>query len=316
VNLAPAQFQPHWASIPASHDGGLGSRTHGVAVLQDGRIAVLAQAKPAVHIFSADGRLVDYWGDGLGGAHGLTSVLQDGEESLWITDQESGAVGRYDLGGKLLQTIAPPPQSDGPYAPTQVGVAPHSGDIFVADGYGSNIVRRYTSSGRLLSALTGEGSSQRFARPHGLAFDEQGFLYVADRRNRRVVVYNEQGNFHFETHEGLHSPCGITFGRDCVIVPELFGGIKVFDRAFRLLGTYGTNVVQRPVEGWEGQEGWGWPVLPNWPDDLGKDLLSQIETWIAPHACAMASDGTIHVVEWVRGGRITKIVPDVSHRTA
>jgi len=285
-----------------------------VAVLRDGRVAVLAQATPAVHIFDRDGRLVDCWGSGLGGAHGLTCVMQDGEESLWITDQESGAVGRYDLAGQLLQSIAPPSHSEGPYSPTQVGVAPHTGDVFVADGYGSNVVRCYTSSGEWLRTLTGEDSSQRFARPHGLAFDEQGFLHVADRRNRRIVVYNEQCDFQFETDEDLHSPCAITFGRDRMFVPELFGGIKVFDRAFHLLGTYGTNVVQRPVEGWEGQEGWGWPILPNWPDDLSTELPA--ETWIAPHACAAAPDGTIYVVEWVRGGRITQIVAEPCSRTA
>ena len=291
-----------WARIPAEHDHGLGSRTHGVAMLRGGRVAVLAQADPAVHLFDVSGRLTDCWGSGLGGAHGLTCALQDGVESLWITDQTSGHVGEYSLSGKVLRTIAAP-AGVSVYSPTQVAVAPNTRDVWVADGYGSNVIRRYDASGKLLRELAGEAFPGRFARPHGLAFAEDGTLYVADRRNRRMIAYSEQGDYQFHVDGVAHSPCGFAIAGDVLYVPELFGGIKIFNRSLELLREIGKNVVQRPDDGWTGQAGWGWPILPAWPD--GIDANEAAKCWIAPHDVTVSEQGMIYVVEWVSGGRIS-----------
>jgi hypothetical protein len=296
-----------WARIPAEHDHGFGARTHGVAVLRDGRIAVLAQADPALHIFDSEGRLIECWGSGLGGAHGLTSVVQDGVETLWITDQISGHVGEYSLSGQLLQTIEAPPGPQ-PYSPTQVAVAPNTRDVWVADGYGSNVIRRHNSSGQLIAILTGEGSPACFARPHGMAFAEDGTLYVADRRNRRMIAYDEEGKYRFHVDGVAHSPCGFALVSERLYVPELFGGLKIFNRSLELLEEIGSNIVQRPVVGWEGQSDWGWPTLHGWPDQVNRHEAS--DRWIAPHDAAVSSDGTIYLVEWVAGGRISRISSD------
>ena len=294
----------NWARIPAEHDHGFGSRTHGVAILQDGRIAVLAQADPAIHLFDEEGRLTDSWGSDLHGAHGLTHVVEDGSEHLWITDQTSGHVGRYDLYGHLLQTIEPP-ADEHPYSPTQVAVAPNTRDVWVADGYGSNVIRRYDRFGRFIRSHTGKEAPGRFARPHGITFASDGTLYVADRGNRRMIAYDEDGNYRFHRDGIAHSPCGFAIDDDHLYVPELFGGIKVLDRSLMLVEEIGTNVVERPVGGWEGQADWGWPLLASWPDQLGSEGATH--AWIAPHDVAVARDGSLYVVEWVAGGRITCI---------
>ena len=296
-----------WARVPAEHDRGFGSRTHGVAILQDGRIAVLAQADPAMHLFDSEGRLAECWGSGLHGAHGLTHVVEDGVESFWITDQITGHVGQYSLSGRLLRTIEAP--TDGlPYSPTQVAVAPNTRDIWVADGYGSNVIRRYDRSGRWMSSLTGEDAPGCFARPHGLTFAGDGTLYVADRRNRRLIAYDEQGIYRFHVDGVAHSPCGFAIRDERLYVPELFGGIKVFDRSLTLIGKIGRNVVNRPAGGWEGQADWGWPVLSDWPDWMSREAA--IDRWIAPHDVAVSPDGSMYVVEWVLGGRITRVSGD------
>ena len=293
-----------WARIPAKHDGCFGSRTHGVAVLRDGSVAVLAQARPALHLFDADGKLLDAWGDDLGGAHGLTLTEHDGAEAFWITDQTSGEVSKRDLRGKVLCRIEPPSEALRPYSPTGVAVSPADGDVWVADGYGSNVIYRFSTQNCFLGTLTGEEGPGRFARPHGIAFDAKEHAYIADRRNRRILRYDAKGNYVNHVDNTTHSPCGFAFRSGQIYVPELFGELSVLDDSLRKIGSYGRNFEVRPHGGWPRQTGWGWPELIGWPDDLPAE-----NRFIAPHACAVTPGGTIYVVEWVRGGRITRLTP-------
>ncbi|MEO6803777.1 MAG: hypothetical protein ABI197_11120 [Granulicella sp.] len=275
-------------------------------MLRDGNIAVLAQASPALHIFDPSGKLVHAWGEGLGGAHGLTLVEEDGIEYLWITDQISGEVSRRDLKGKVHQRIAPPPATDGIYAPTCVAISPLEHDVLVADGYGSNTIRRYSKNGDLIGTLTGEEGPGTFARPHGIAFHPNGTLWITDRRNKRILVYSSDGKYLFHRDDIAHSPCAFAFHQGRIYVPELFGSLKVLDDALNVSACYGTNYEVHPEEGWPAQQGWGWPELNGWPDDLTPSITSS-NKFVAPHAVAVAPDGTIYVVEWVRGGRIVRL---------
>jgi hypothetical protein len=297
-----------WARIPPEHDAGFGSRTHGVAVLRDGSVAVLAQARPAFHLFASDGTLLEAWGDNLAGAHGLTLTEHDGTEALWITDQTSGEVSKRDLRGKVLCRIELPRAAVQPYSPTWVAVSPFDGNVWIADGYGSNVIYRFSAQHRFLGTLTGEEGPGRFARPHGIAFDAEGNAYVADRRNRRILRYDDKGNYATHVDDITHSPCGFAFGSGRIYVAELFGELTVLDDSLRKIGSYGRNSMVRPAGGWPHQTGWGWPELMGWPDDLPAENCAK-NHFIAPHACAVAPSGTIYVVEWVRGGRITRLAP-------
>jgi hypothetical protein len=306
----------NWACIPPEHDGGLGSRTHGVAILRDGSVAVLAQARPAFHLFASDGTLLDAWGDDLAGAHGLTLTDHDGAEAFWITDQASGEVSKRDLRGKVLSRIELPSVAVQPYSPTRVAVSPADGDVWIADGYGRNVIYRFSAQNRFLGTLTGEEGPGRFARPHGIAFDAAGHAYIADRRNRRILRYNDKGTYVTHVDNITHSPCGFAFSPGRIYVPELFGELSVLDDSLRKIGSYGRNSIVRPKSGWLHQTGWGWPTLVGWPDDLPPENYSE-SRFIAPHACAVTPGGTIYVVEWVRGGRITRLTPrgDVGNPT-
>lgn len=303
--IIPIEWFANWASIPETHDNEQGSRTHGVAVLRNGHVAVLAQASPALHIFDHSGKLVHAWGERLGGAHGLTHIVENDIEYLWITDHISGEVSKRDLVGNRYQRIAAPPAEDGVYAPTCVAVCPESSDIWVADGYGSNMVRRYSKKGEFICKITGEEGPGFFGRPHGIAFHPDGTLYIADRRNKRILVYDNQGRYLFHRDEVAHSPCGFAFHGEHIYVPELFGSLKMLDRSLNVVASYGTNLNVRPERGWPKQPGWGWPELIGWPDDIASD--NAFRMFVAPHSVAVAEDGVIYVVEWVKGGRIIRL---------
>ena len=294
-----------WAEPPATPETLENGRTHGVEVTRSGDVVVFAQTRPALTIYGADGRPKQAWGDDLLGAHGLTLVQEDGEERLWLTDQYSGEVRKTTLDGRVLARIEPP-AVEGEYAPTWVAVNPENGDIWVADGYGTNIVRRYSADSAPLGEINGEEGPGRFQRPHGVAFSPAGELFVTDRRNKRILVYDGEGRCRRWADDITHSPCSFAFHAGLIYVPELFGGLKILDADLHLVAELGANSDVRPAQGWPDQEGWGWPTLEGWPDLAGTPHI-QPGKFSSPHDAAVAPNGDIYVVEWIIGGRITKL---------
>jgi sugar lactone lactonase YvrE len=174
--------------------------------------------------YDRDGNLLTSFGGGmLIWPHG---IHVDREGNVWVTDAraananelqdypgESGkghAVYKFSQGGELLMTLGTPGvagDGTGPLLnePNDVITAPN-GDIYVADGHsgqGANANRntvariaKFDSNGNFLESWGRIGSAPgEFRTPHGLAFDSQGRLFVADRGNVRIQIFDQQGNF-------------------------------------------------------------------------------------------------------------------------
>src|SRR5437868_359136 len=87
-----------------------------------------------------------------------------------------------------------------------VAAVAESGDVWVADGYGRHLVRRFDARGRHVQTLTGEEGVGRFDCPHGVALDRrrgEPELYVSDRANARIQVYDVEGRFRRVVSEGV-----------------------------------------------------------------------------------------------------------------
>jgi len=79
--------------------------------------------------------------------------------------------------------------------PTDVAITP-AGDVFVADGYGNNRVVHFDREGRFVKAWGKMGTGPgEFSLPHSIVVDSRGRLYVADRNNARIQVFDPQGKF-------------------------------------------------------------------------------------------------------------------------
>ena len=79
--------------------------------------------------------------------------------------------------------------------PCDVAIAPN-GDIFVADGHFNNRIAKFTKDGRFVKAWGKRGTGPgEFNVPHTLAFDSQGRLFVGDRGNRRLQIFDQDGTF-------------------------------------------------------------------------------------------------------------------------
>jgi hypothetical protein len=290
-------WHENWASVPGLPSFERERRTHGVAVARSGRVYVFHQAVPAMLVYGADGCLVDCWGD-YPGAHGLTLVEEDGEEFLWLTDQKSVVVEKTTLDGRVVGRIEAPSYADRErYIPTWVAVNERchggNGDIWIADGYGSSRVTKYDGAGNHLSTLDGATGAGRFLCPHGIWFDSRkrpAELYIADRGNHRVQVYDAEGNYQRSFGEDfLTSPDGFASDGNLLILPELRGRITILDANDHLICHLGRNEksCDDPL----------WPdATPLWPGRFN-----------SPHGAASDTAGNIFVVEWRAGGRILKL---------
>lgn len=294
------EWLDQWAQIPDTPAGRNNGRTHAVSVLDDGRIVVFHQAVPGVLFFDADGNLLESWGDRFTGAHGMSLTRRDGKQQLWLVDQSSCEVCRVDLQGNLQQRLEAPPvdqRPNGRYTPTWALDNPENGDIWVADGYGGSAVYRYAADGSYLGKLTGEEGAGRFACPHAIGMGPDNNLYIADRGNHRIAVYDAQGKYLKHRDDVTHSPCCFDFNNGLILVPELRSGIKLLDADLNVVANLGENPILLKDE----TRTEGWPNLKG-TEHVKPGLFN------SPHGGCFAPNGDIYIVEWIVGGRITKLV--------
>jgi sugar lactone lactonase YvrE len=152
----------------------------------------------------------------------------DREDNVWVCDGRikngrGETVMKFSPQGKLLMTLGKPGVAgDGPDAfngPSDVLVAPN-GDIFVADGHGGDTnarIVKLTKDGKFIKAWGKKGSGPgEFDTPHGLAMDSAGRLFVADRGNSRVQIFDQNGKF-LEEWRQFGRPSGIFINKKDVV---------------------------------------------------------------------------------------------------
>ncbi len=157
--------------------------------------------------FDAEGHFIKAFGAGkFLFPHGMTI---DKDDHIWVADGHVGKgigddVLEFDQNGKVLRTLGKPGVAGDGHdtfnEPNAVLIAPN-GDIFVADGHepgpGHNArVVKLDPNGKFLLQWGGHGSGPgQFEMPHALAMDTQGRLFVADRGNNRVQIFDQDGKF-------------------------------------------------------------------------------------------------------------------------
>lgn len=330
VDGRPYEWLEDWAARPTDPHARHGWAHHGLAVTGDGQLLAFHPGDPSLLVYDPTGALTRTIPCPVREAHGLTLVMQDGVEALWIADNgvkpvrqpdhtyrptqpdSNGQVIKIALDGTVLQKLDTPPlpiYQTGAYRPTSVAIdEPRhggTGDVWVADGYGQNLVHHFTADGHHLGSISGaEGTAGPFNCPHAVFIDRRKAepeLYVADRGNARVQVYGLDDTFRRSFgHDYLTSPSGFaTFG-DHLIVAELFAQLAVLDADDQLLGHIGTNPTATDRPGW-----------PNALDPDGGTTHAPVHPgrFNSPHGIATDRDGAIYVSEWLVGGRLVKLRP-------
>jgi sugar lactone lactonase YvrE len=176
--------------------------------------------------FDATGKLVKNFGSGMFvNPHGI-HVDRDG--NVWVTDGQASAgrgnqVFKLSPDGEVLMRLGRAgAAAEGPDTfnrPSDVLVAPN-GDIFVADGHGGETnarIVKFTRDGKFIKAWGRKGSGPgEFDTPHALVMDSQGRLFVGDRGNSRIQIFDQEGTFLAEWRQ-FGRPSGLFIDRNDVL---------------------------------------------------------------------------------------------------
>ncbi len=219
-----------WGELPNPYEpGAYAARASFIGADEgpDGNIYLLSRclqnsctgrSEPAILKLDPSGRLLKSWGSGMFDfPHGLDL---DDEGNVWAADQRGHQVLKFDSEGTLLMAIGErgtagdPPLLD---EPTDVVVAPN-GDIFITEGHSfadsANRVTKYAGDGTFVMSWGGTGSrAGEFNVPHTIALDSQGRLFVGDRANNRIQIFDQAGTL-LDVWYQFGRPSGIAIGVD------------------------------------------------------------------------------------------------------
>lgn len=169
-------------------------------------------------VFDKSGKLLDAWGTGWPGGHGLTISKEGGEDFLLIVDcgwyqdrtgkwnPQAGQVIKTDINGRVIFSIGHPRtigiyKDNEPFMPTETAIAPN-GDIYVADGYGSDYIIQYNSKGQYIRHFGGHNNANKehnLVNAHGVAIDyrdkNKPMLICTSREENCFKVFTLDGKF-------------------------------------------------------------------------------------------------------------------------
>jgi sugar lactone lactonase YvrE len=234
----PYRRAADWAQLP---DGMKWAAVIGAEEGPDGNIYVLhrcyqnscvGRTEPPMLVFDRSGKLLRTWGAGMFTfPHGFHI---DRGGNVWVTDARAAngkghQVFKFAPDGKLLMTLGKAGVAgDGPDTfnePTDVVTAPN-GDIFVTEGHidattgkvpGNNRVVKLSKDGKFIKAFGKPGAGPgEFNAPHTIAIDSRGRLFVGDRNNNRIQIFDQDGKF-LDQWKQFSRPSGIYITPDDTI---------------------------------------------------------------------------------------------------
>lgn len=295
VGIAPHTYEvvEGWGQLP---DGWTYREAAAVGVDSKDNVYVFSRGEHPIIVYDSDGNFLRSWGEDLFvRAHGITMGPDD---TIYCTDDDDHTVRKCTLDGRVLLTLGVPGKST-PFMSgepfnkcTHVALDPDNGDIYVSDGYRNAKVHKYSPDGKLLFSWgePGTGPSE-FNIVHNIATDRDGWVYVADRENHRIQVFDRNGRYETQW-TNMSRPCGLYIHpgeSQTVYVGEFGSAIALNAEAPNL----GPRVSLMDTQG-------------NTLARLGDGPISEeVGRFIAPHGVAVDSQGSIYVAEvsWTIYGR-------------
>lgn len=199
-----------WAKLP---EGWTLHEVADVAVDSQDRVYAFTRGKHPVIVFDRGGNFLKSWGEGAFiRPHGITTGPED---TLYCVDDSGNAIMKCTADGEVLMTLgtpgkAAPFHSGKPFnQPTKVALDPNTGAIYVSDGYGNSSVHKYSADGGHVLSWGAPGTDPgEFNLVHSVCVDNDGLVYVADRENHRIQIFDSDGNYVTQWNN-MHRPCGL-----------------------------------------------------------------------------------------------------------
>ena len=225
------EVRGQWAKLPPGRE--FDADVAAVGVDTQDRVYAFNRGQRPMVVFDRDGNFLRAWGEGVfRRAHGVHMAPDD---TVWLTDDGDHTVRHCTLDGTVLLTIgipgAPRPYMSGEpfHRCTHTALSPQ-GDLYVSDGYGNSRVHKFAPNGTLLFSWGEPGTDPgQFNLPHNICCDPDGWVYVADRENHRVQVFDGNGKYEAQWNN-MHRPSGLCMERGPqprFYVGEIGGGMGV-----------------------------------------------------------------------------------------
>ncbi|MFC1952157.1 peptidyl-alpha-hydroxyglycine alpha-amidating lyase family protein [Chloroflexota bacterium] len=280
-----------WAKLP---EGETFVDVCGISIDSDDKIYVFNRSKRPMIVFDRAGNELSYWGEGLFNRPHGSCLTPDNH--IWVTDDNGHVVYKFTKDGKLVMTLGKKGQPcdngyrlggldtfeklssikrGGPPFNLPTGVAISStGDIFVSDGYGNTRVHKFNAEGELLFSW-GEpgGKPGQFLLPHNIWIDRLDRIWVSDRENSRVQIFDTDGKL-LDVWTDIIRPTQVCIDvDDTVYISELCRRISIF------------SIDGKVLTRWGNESRW------NAPNIMEDPLL------VGPHVIGVDSIGDIYVGE-------------------
>jgi streptogramin lyase len=189
----------NWAQLPPGYAWGTMSA---VAIDARGNVYGFQRDDPTskVIVFDRNGKYLKTWGEGtFPYPHGMRA-LADG--AIWTTDRQAQLVLKFDPDGKLLlslghKNVAGNMESTDAFNGASDVAIGGNGDIFVSDGEGQNTrIVKFTKDGKFIKSWGTKGAGPgQLQTPHAIFVDGAGRVWVGDRGNKRLQVFDQDGKF-------------------------------------------------------------------------------------------------------------------------
>ena len=275
----------NWAKLP---DGWDLRDVAAVAVDSKDRVYVFNRGAHPMCVFDRDGEFLTSWGEDI--FHHAHGIHMGPDDTICCTDDGDHTVRKCTLAGKVLLEIGIPGRPSAfmsglPFSRCTHTASSPKGEIYVSDGYSNARVHKYDPAGRMLLSWGEPGCEPgQFNLPHNICCDEDGWVYVADRENHRVQVFDGDGKYQTQWHN-LHRPSGLYMpaGKCPICYIGEIGPYLGFNRGAPNLGPRITIVDNKGK------------VLSR----LGKEPTAGIKPgqFLSPHGIAVDSHGDLYVGE-------------------
>jgi len=218
----PFDSVPDFLKLPAGMNFG---EVPGVAVNSAGHVFVFTRSNTATGPaygpaaaqlleFDANGEFVREIGKGLYAWAEAHTVRIDKDDNIWAIDKGSDMVIKFNQSGRVMMVFGRRSESADDAKPWERGLNPplpavdglfrqptdvawdSEGNIYITDGYVNSRVAKYDKNGDWVKSWGDKGTKPgQFQIPHAIVIDRNNNIYVADRTNRRIQVFDTNGKF-------------------------------------------------------------------------------------------------------------------------